>query len=148
MGTAGRAPANTTPFLRNIQTTREVPLTELQLTRPTLGPILILRGLRDGSCRRDREGTVPTMTSRHTNPADDPRSDGDDLPEAGGISDDIALREAIARLMQDEVEDTPLSDDQRRARVEELREKIQGGDYMSEEKIGDIVDRLMKKWKL
>ncbi len=88
------------------------------------------------------------MTSRHTNPADDPRSDGDELPEAGGISDDIALREAIARLMQDEVEDTPLSDDQRRARVEELREKIQGGDYMSEEKIGDIVDRLMRKWKL
>ena len=118
------------------------------MTRPISGPILILRGFRDGYDRRNREGTVPTMTSRHTNPADDPRSDGDDLPEAGGISDDIALREAIARLMQDEVEDTPLSDDQRRARVEELREKIQGGDYMSEEKIGDIVDRLMRKWKL
>jgi anti-sigma28 factor (negative regulator of flagellin synthesis) len=41
-----------------------------------------------------------------------------------------------------------LTDDQRRARVEELRQKIQGGDYMSDEKIGDIVDRLMRKWKL
>jgi anti-sigma28 factor (negative regulator of flagellin synthesis) len=88
------------------------------------------------------------MKSRHTNPADDPHAEGDGLPESGGISDDIALREAIARLMQDEVEETPLTDDQRRARVEELRQKIQGGDYMSDEKIGDIVDRLMRKWKL
>lgn len=88
------------------------------------------------------------MTSRHTNPADDPRPDRDDVPETGGINDDIALRDAIARLMQDDIDGAPLNDDQRRARVEALREKIQGGDYMSEEKIGDIVDRLLRKWKL
>jgi anti-sigma28 factor (negative regulator of flagellin synthesis) len=88
------------------------------------------------------------MTPRHTNPADDPRSDGDDLSETDAINDDIALREAIARLMQDEIDDLPLNDEERRARVDALREKIQGGEYMSEEKIGNIVDRLLRKWKL
>ena len=88
------------------------------------------------------------MTSRHTDPADDPRSDGDDVPVSDGIDDDIALRDAIARLMQDEMDDAPLNDDQRRARVDALREKIQKGAYMSDEKIGDIVDRLLRKWRL
>lgn len=87
------------------------------------------------------------MSSRHTNPAEDPDSEADATPPTDGIYDDVALREAIARLMADSTDELPLDDTARRARVEALRDKIQGGDYMSDEKISDVVDRLMRKWK-
>lgn len=88
------------------------------------------------------------MTPKHTNPSDDDRSNANPLPPTDGIYDDAALRLEIARLM-DEPPDQPIPDEhERQARIEALRARINGGDYMSDEMIGEIVDRLLRKWKL
>lgn len=88
------------------------------------------------------------MTSRRKDPADRPRSGEEELPQDEGLSDDVVLREAIARLMMDESDSPAMDASQRQARVDELRAKIEGGEYMSDAKISDIVDRLLRKWKL
>lgn len=88
------------------------------------------------------------MTSNHTNPAGDEDPGAEITPPAGGIYDDSALRAEIARLIGDPPNERPLDETERRARVEALRAKIQDGDYMSDEMIGEIVDRLLRKWKL
>ena len=88
------------------------------------------------------------MTSRHINPEDDKGSDADLTPPTDGIYDDSALRAEIERLIGEPPNELPLDDTERRARVDALRAKIQGGDYMSDEVIGEIVDRLLRKWEL
>jgi anti-sigma28 factor (negative regulator of flagellin synthesis) len=96
------------------------------------------------------------MTSPQTDPADEPlpneadslRSPRDEASAKDHFYDDAALREAIARMMADDVDGQPLDDAERQARVAALRQEIENGDYMPDERIGDIVDRLMQKWKL
>lgn len=88
------------------------------------------------------------MTSRKHKPGVKAMPDAEVPAPDAGLDTDAALREAIARLMLDDAETTPLTDDQRRSRVESLRRKIESGQYMSEGKIEDVVDRLMRKWKL
>jgi len=96
------------------------------------------------------------MIFPQTDPADEPRaneadslrSPRDETPAKDPFHDDAALREAIARMMADDVNGRPLDDAERLARVAALRQEIENGDYMPDERIGDIVDRLMQKWKL
>ena len=88
------------------------------------------------------------MTYGQLNPADDASSDADHGPPSDGLYDDAALRQEIARLMDEQPDGRQLDDTERRARVADLREKIRGGEYMSESMIGEIVDRLLRKWKL
>ena len=88
------------------------------------------------------------MKSRPTDPDDDSHTDREAAAPTDGIYDDAALREAIEHLMDDEPIGQPLDDDGRRARIADLRDKIQRGEYMSAERLGEIVDRLLRKWKL
>ncbi|HWO58382.1 MAG TPA: hypothetical protein VNN55_12555 [bacterium] len=88
------------------------------------------------------------MTSRPNDPAGNLGPDKEHPPSTSPLGDDAAIREAIARLMLEDADTTPLDDTQRQARVDELRRQIEKGDYAAEEKIGDIVDRLLKKWRL
>jgi hypothetical protein len=88
------------------------------------------------------------MTSRPSDPADNLGPDEEHLPSESALGDDAAIREAIARLMLEDADTALLDDTQRRARVDELRRQIESGDYAAEEKIGDIVDRLLKNWRL
>jgi anti-sigma28 factor (negative regulator of flagellin synthesis) len=92
--------------------------------------------------------TLVTMASRHTDPADDESADDDPKPPTEGIYDDNALRAEIDRLIDNEPDDRPSDESERRARVEALRAKIQGGSYMSDAMLGEIVDKLLRKWKL
>lgn len=89
-----------------------------------------------------------TKTDGQINPDDDAGSNADDRHPSDEFYDDAALRQEIARLMDDEPDGRQLDDSERRARVEALRDKIRDGDYMSEAMIGEIVDRLLRKWKL
>ncbi len=88
------------------------------------------------------------MAFKHLNPADDENADASPIPPTEGIYDDNALRAEIDRLINDESDDRPADESERRARVEALRAKIQGGSYMSDEMIGEIVDKLLRKWNL
>lgn len=88
------------------------------------------------------------MTPRRTKSARQTRPPDVDDSLRDPLYDDAALREAIARIMAEETSSAPLDAGQRNARVAALRLAIEGGEYMSDEKIGDIVDRLLKKWKL
>ena len=96
------------------------------------------------------------MTFPQTDPADEPlpdeadslRSPRDETSAKDPFYDDAALREAIARMMADDVNGRPLDDAERLARVAALRQEIANGDYLQNERIGDIVDRLMQKWRL
>jgi len=88
------------------------------------------------------------MASRHTDPADDPRPNPGGTPEPDPLADSRALRAAIERIMSDVPDRPPLDDAERRERVEALRQEIEKGAYMSDEKIVDIVDRLLRKWNL
>lgn len=103
----------------------------------------------DGGLKRPRsEEECIAMASNHTNPADDEGPDAGMIPPTDGIYDDNALRAEIARLSGPLPDDRPLDESERRERVAALRAKIQGGEYMSDEMISEIVDRLLRKWKL
>ncbi len=88
------------------------------------------------------------MTARKHKPADNPSTGPDEHTPDDGLYSDASLREAIARLMLEEAETTPLSEEERRNRIESLRRKIASGEYMSDGRIEDVVDRLLRKWKL
>jgi len=88
------------------------------------------------------------MASKHTDPDGDESTGDGPTPPPEGIYDDNALRAEIDRLIDNESDNRPANETERSARVEALRAKIQGGSYMSEEMIGEIVDKLLRKWKL
>jgi anti-sigma28 factor (negative regulator of flagellin synthesis) len=89
-----------------------------------------------------------SMTSLEHTPADEPRPDEHGQTTQDAASESAALRQAIERIMSDDPMRGPIDEDERRERVAALRREIQDGAYMSEQKISDVVDRLMKKWKL
>ena len=85
------------------------------------------------------------------NPTDPHDGDGTPSPEmrpADGIYDDQALRAEIARLIGEAPDRVVHDEFERQARIDAIRSKIEGGDYMSDEMIGKIVDRLLRKWNL
>lgn len=88
------------------------------------------------------------MTSRHHDPADDPRPNPDGTSVPDPLADSGALRAAIERIMSDDPDRPPLDEAERRERVAALRQEIEKGAYLSDEKIVDIVDRLLRRWKL
>lgn len=88
------------------------------------------------------------MTARKKVPTDDPNQQGLDQSIADPYYNDAALREAISRITAEVPDGEPLNDADRQARIDALREEIANGSYLADERIGDIVDRLLKKWKL
>ncbi len=107
-----------------------------------------IEGLWNGFVRRIREGTVQNMALRNTDPADDFRPNPDGTSDPDPLADSGALRAAIERIMSDDPDQSPLDEAERRERVAALRQEIEKGAYMSDEKIVDIVDRLLRRWKL
>ncbi len=88
------------------------------------------------------------MKSRDDNSANEPCPAEGEGPSADPLTENEALREAIRRIMSEEPTREPLNDLERQERVAALRQEIEAGAYMSDEKIVDIVDRLMRKWNL
>lgn len=73
-------------------------------------------------------------------------------PEAIRNTDAIhreeALRESVARLIEDGDIAAAEDGDVRRQRVDQARKKLESGGYGGHDIIGGIVDRLLDQWKI
>lgn len=87
------------------------------------------------------------MVPRGKKHLDSPLPDGATFPRSD-LYDDAAVREAVARLLAEDAIESDDDDVGRQERIAEVRRRINDGGYVSSEIIAEVVDKLLKKWRL
>ena len=114
-----------------------------------------LRPLQEGSSRRNSSRKVDATGSADKTSANrseqlDKRQSTESSPAGKNypVYNTDGLRSAASQLLEDEGIESTRDGDVRHNRVEEVRRKLDAGDYQRREIFDDVVDRLIDKWNI